>query len=288
MKTKRLIRQIVQTVPADLGRAVLDQALPVPGIARIDPFLLIHHANFEFKKGVRPQDAGVGPHPHRGFSPVTFIFEGSVQHQDSRGNKAEVSEGGTQWMHAGMGIIHSERPGKEFAKEGGKQEIIQFGVNSPAKHKMDAPSYQPISAAETPKITKDKAIIGVVAGEFEGVEGPAKTLTPQKLLRLDTQQGASFVLDIPSAYNCLLYLLDGEMQVNGKTVKGKEMAWFDNDGTEIEIQSNQATRAILLSGEPIGEPVNKYGPYVMNTQTEIMEAMRDYQMGKMGVLIEEF
>lgn len=288
MKTDKKIRKIIQPMPSRVGTMKIDQALPTREVHDIDPFLLIHHAQFNVAKGTKQQDAGVGPHPHRGFSPVTFVYEGSVHHRDSLGNNAEVFAGGTQWMHSGNGIIHSERPGKDFSLEGGDCEFIQFWVNSPAKYKMDTPFYKPISQEETPTILKVNATISVVAGEYEGIKGVAPVLSPQKLLRLNMNTGADFSLDIPETYNCLIYLLDGEILVNGQTAKAKEMVWFENDGSNINIQANQDTRAILLSGEPIGEPIVFHGPFVMNTEQEIMDAINDSQTGKMGELIEEF
>lgn len=271
-----------------MGDIPLNQPLPTKEFEQIDPFLLIHHGAFSVRKNAKEQDAGVGPHPHRGFSPVTFIFDGEITHRDSLGNKATVKGGGTQWMHAGKGITHSERPGQNILENGGKNEIIQFWVNTPASHKMDIPFYKPISKEETPTVIKDKAIISVVAGELEGVTGVAPTITPQTLLRLDTEAGADFSLDIPQSYNCLIYLLDGEMKINNKTISTEEMIVFERSGGETKIEANKDTRAILLSGEPIGEPVAQYGPFVMNSQTEVMQALRDSQMGKMGVLIEDF
>lgn len=288
MKQIKKVREIVTAQWVPLGPERVLQPLPNPQMDQIDPFLLIHHASFTVEKGAHPRTSGVGPHPHRGFSPVTFVFEGSIHHRDSLNNSAVVYDGGTQWMHAGRGITHSERPGSEMIENGGTNEIIQFWVNTPAAHKMDLPFYQPISKEETPVLQKDKAKIAVVAGELEGVTGPAKHLTPLTLLRVDAQGNARFSLDIPQQFNTLLYVLNGRVNVNGETAEAKQMVWFHRDSEQIEIHAEEASRAILLSGEPIGEEVAKYGPFVMNTQTEIMEALRDSQMGKMGVLIEEF
>ncbi len=288
MATQKTVHRIVSSQKVNLGPELIDQALPNMGLEQIDPFLLIHHASFTIKEGMRQRDAGVPPHPHRGFSPVTFVFTGSVAHQDSLGNKAEVDAGGTQWMHAGRGIVHSERPGQSTIENGGENEFIQFWVNTPAAHKMDPAHYQPISDEQTPKVTLPGATIGVVAGEYEGVKGPAPTLSPQLLLRLEMSEGSDTALSIPQSFNCLIYLLDGQLTVNGKDVKGRQLISFNQDGTSINIKAHADTRAMLLSGEPINEPVLQHGPFVMNNQTQILEAMRDSQMGKMGILIEEF
>ncbi|MEJ6506329.1 MAG: pirin family protein, partial [Crocinitomicaceae bacterium] len=196
----RTIKKIIPAQRVEMGGHLLDQPLPVPGIEKIDPFLLIHHWDESISLGGKQNEMGVGPHPHRGFSPVTFIFKGSLRHQDSIGNTAVISSGGTQWMHAGRGIVHSERPGIETVKNGGDQEFIQFWVNTPAKYKMEAPYYLPITNEDTPKIKKDKAEIAIVAGIYESIKGPAKTYSPQTLLRVDAEQDAKFEIPLPKAY----------------------------------------------------------------------------------------
>lgn len=284
----RTIKKIVSAKKVNLGGLQVDQALPVRGIDHIDPFLLIHHASFHAPPNVNYKTAGVGPHPHRGFSPVTFIYKGSVHHRDSLGNSEVVNDGGTQWMHAGNGIVHSERPGKDFAKVGGDNEFVQFWVNSPAVNKKDQAYYKPISDENTPKIKSEKVEIAVVAGEYEKVKGPTSTFTPQTLLRVEAKQNASFELNIPIYYNCLFYLLDGELFIAGKKAKQRQLIWFENDADKIAVIANQNTRFVVLSGKPIEEPVASYGPFVMNTNREIKQAMFDYQAGVMGTLNEQF
>ncbi len=285
------IKSIQQIIPAQrvkMGPIELDQPLPVANLEYLDPFLLIHHWESKLPGGQRQQEVGVGPHPHRGFSPVTFIFKGNMEHRDSLGNRAMVEEGGTQWMFAGKGVTHSERQGKALAEQGGEVELIQFWVNAPSEHKMKAAFYQPISKEETPVVVAEHAKIWVVSGEFKGVKGVAPTYTPQTLLRGSLEASGKLTIPIPASYNTLLYLLDGALSVNGKNLVRKDMAVFKQDGTEIELEAQEDTRFIVLSGEPIGEPVVSYGPFVMTNQTEIMEAVRDAQIGKMGVLIETF
>ena len=273
-----------------MGGLFLQQPIPdrEENIDQVDPFVLIHHGSFPVIKEKKQEELGVGPHPHRGFSPVTFIFEGELQHQDSLGNNEVVTAGGTQWMHAGKGIIHSERPSKKMIEKGGENEIIQFWVNTPAKYKMEPPYYFPLSGEKTPFLEKEKATIHIVAGEFENKKGPAKTYSQQTLLRLETKVGAELSLKIPKSYNALIYLLDGSIESNGKTAIAKQMLWFHNDGEQISIKTNEDSRFILLSGEPIGESVATYGPFVMNTDAEIEQAIIDYQSGKMGKLVETF
>jgi len=271
-----------------MGGHIIEQPLPNAVMDQLDPFLLVHHAEWDLKGNQRQQEVGIGGHPHRGFSPVTFVFQGDVRHQDSFGNDAIVQAGGTQWMHAGKGITHSERPSATLAQKGGKQEIIQFWVNSPAKHKMELPYYLPLSKEDTPGIEEEKFNMQIVAGEYKGLQGPAKTFSPMLLLRGEIESTGSAHVDIPDTYNTLMYLLDGELIVNDTSAKAKDLIWFNRDGQSLQFSAIKDTRFIILSGEPIGEEVTTYGPFVMNTQTEILEAMRDSQMGKMGVLIENF
>ncbi len=284
----RSVRELLPAQRVKMGGHLLDQPLPSSGIDQIDPFLLIHHWDQPLTGGRKQSEVGVGPHPHRGFSPVTFVFKGNVHHRDSLGNDAIVHEGGTQWMHAGLGITHSERPGADLAMNGGENEFIQFWVNTPAKHKLEVPYYLPLSDQDTPKIVEDKAEIGVVAGEFKAVKGPAKTYSPQTLLRAEALAGAEVSLPLPQHFNTIIYLLNGKIETDGKTAADKDMIWFNNEEAAIELKVLEDSRFIVLSGEPIDEPVSTYGPFVMNTQTEILEALRDAQMGKMGVLIEEY
>lgn len=285
---KKTVVQIIPSQKINMGGHILEQPLPNAFLQQLDPFLLIHHAEWTYKGRQRQQEVGIGGHPHRGFSPVTFVFKGEVRHQDSFGHDAVVGAGGTQWMHAGKGIIHSERPSKELAEKGGEQEIIQFWVNTPAKYKMERPYYLPLSAQDTPQLKGEGYHLQIVAGEYEGVKGPAKTFSPMTLLRGLVQNEKSLDISLPAHYNSLLYLLDGELEINGRSAVRKDLVWLANDGEGIAIKASADTRFIVLSGEPIGEKVTSYGPFVMNTQTEIMEALRDSQMGKMGVLIESF
>lgn len=282
----RIIKNIIPSRKINMGGHILEQPLPNHKVEQVDPFLLIHHAEFVYEGNQRSKDVGIGGHPHRGFSPVTFIFQGDVRHQDSFGNDVVVKAGGTQWMHAGKGIVHSERPSEELAQKGGMQEMIQFWVNTPAKYKMEKAYYLPLSEEDTPSINGEGYTVGVVAGKYENVIGPAKTFSPMVLLRGKVDADSLVEIKTNPNYNTLVYLLDGQVEINGETSYRKDLIHFSNEGDLIRIKAQKDTRFILLSGEPIGEDVTSYGPFVMNTQTEILEAMRDAQMGKMGVLIE--
>lgn len=287
----RTIKRVISAPKVDMGGIILDQPLPVRGVDQIDPFLLVHHWKYSYRGGQKQRDLGVGPHPHRGFAPVTFIFKGGVHHRDSRGNDSIIEEGGTQWMNSGMGIVHSERPTKDIAENGGEFEIIQLWVNVPAKNKMDSPSYLPLTKEETPSVISNgsKIEVSIVTGEFNGVIGKIKPYTSLIALRLVIKKGGKIKIPIPDNYNTFLYQLDGSLKIAGGTdTFAKDLSWFNNDGQYVEIEGIENTRAILMAGEPINEKVISYGPFVMNTQTEIMQAMADYQKGSMGILIEQY
>jgi redox-sensitive bicupin YhaK (pirin superfamily) len=285
------VEQIIKSEKVNMGGIILDQPLPNNQMDQIDPFLLIHHWDDNLKGDRKQSELGVGPHPHRGFSPVTLIFEGGVHHRDSIGNNSIVMDGGTQWMFAGRGIIHSERPTKELAENGGAFEFIQFWVNVPAKNKMEQPGYVALQKEKTPEyVSEDKNVtVGVVSGEFKNIKGTIDTFTPITTLRFIFNKGGKINFDIPSEHNTLIYVLEGDIIINDKNeIKTRELAWFNNDGSNIDIKAVESTKAILLSGKPIDEEVATYGPIVMNTRSEVMTALTDAQMGKMGVLIEEF
>jgi len=286
----RTIKRTWKSEKVNMGGIILDQPLPTRSTEQIDPFLLVHHWNDTLSGGKTQKDSGVGPHPHRGFTPVTFIFQGGVHHRDSRGGDSIINAGGTQWMNAGRGIVHSERPRKDLAEEGGNFELIQFWVNAPASQKMIEPSYQPLTKEDTPWLEAPDGLskVGLVAGELEGQKGKVLSSSPMTILRIELQKGAKRDLRLPKNFNTFIYQLDGSLKVNGKETKSKDLILFDNDDELISLEASADTRAILLSGEPLNEPLATYGPFVMNNQTQVMEAIRDYQMGKMGVLIEEF
>lgn len=289
--TTRSIKGVYPSVKVDMGGVLLDQPLPYQGLDMVDPFLLIHHWEDKLPGGQHQSKVGVGPHPHRGFAPVSFIFKGGVHHRDSEGHESVIYAGGTQWMNSGFGLVHSERPAKELAESGGPFELIQFWVNAPAKHKLDKANYQPLTAEDTPTVRSSdgKVSVGVVAGTFLDASGPIETYSPLLTLRLDVEEGGSMQMPIPSDFNAILYPLDGSLKINGdRVIEAKDMTVFASGGDGITLEGISATRAILLAGQPINEPVVSYGPFVMNTQKELMEAINDFQSGKMGTLEESF
>jgi redox-sensitive bicupin YhaK (pirin superfamily) len=290
MLTNRTIKSILYATPMDMGGFPIRQPFPSHKAEQIDPFLLLHHAEVKVPSHKPVLQSGVGPHPHRGFSPVSFIFKGGVQHRDSRGNNNVVYAGGTQWMNAGMGMIHSERPPADIHEIGGVQELIQLWVNTPAKHKMDQPSYQPLTADETPTIISDDGFtkINIIAGNLEAVHGPIHTLSDVNTFTVEMKKGAKYFFAIPASHNAFIYLMTGKISFGKEgELDAKYVASFQQDGDGIDIEALEDTHFFIGTGEPLNEPLASHGPFVMNTQTEIMEAIRDYQLGKMGVLIEE-
>lgn len=273
-----------------MGNVILDQAIPTDSIAQQDPFLLIHHWHQDFPGDQDPRNLGVGPHPHRGFSPITVVFKGSLHHRDSLGNSSIVEAGGVQWMNAGKGITHSERPSKTMAVSGGEFEIIQFWLNTPAIHKMDPARYEALNKEDIPVIELDElgSHMNLIAGSYDDVEGPAPNQIDMMIATLEIKEGAKVVLKDNPGFSTLIYQLDGRSEINEKKMAAKMTVVFDEGEGSIEIEGLDDSRFLLLSAEPINEKVSSYGPFVMNNTTEIMEAIRDAQMGKMGVLIEEF
>src|SRR5688572_17133565 len=213
----RTVSHLLFAEQFDMGGMPIRQPFPTQKVEQIDPFLLLHHADIKVPKHIKPEHGGVGPHPHRGFSPVTFIFQGGVHHRDSRGNDSVVYAGGAQWMNAGMGVMHSERPPDDIHAIGGKQEIIQLWINTPAKHKMDQPAYFPLQAAETPQFeSEDRLVrINVFAGDVMGVKGKIPSLSPVNAATIEIKKGGRLSIPIPADYNALLYLLDGQITIDG-------------------------------------------------------------------------
>jgi len=292
MPEYRDILAVVRALPAEVDGISVRQPLPRGGMSYLDPFLLLHHMGpIHLPGGDRPQEYGFVPHPHRGFEAVTFVYRGGVHHRDSRGNDHVVHAGGVQWLTAGRGIIHSERPPRELVENGGDQEIIQLWVNLPARDKWVQPRYQGFDAGDIPRVTSDdgRVIVRVMAGALGDVTGPVATRTPVLALSAEFRDGGHHRFQVPSGHNAFVYLLDGRCLINEhEEAAGEHLVRFAAQGGDILIEARENTRALLMAGEPLNEHVVRSGPYVMNSETEILEAVRDAQMGRMGVLIETF
>lgn len=288
MKKQKTIQHKVTSPLVNMGPIKLRQPLPTEGILNVDPFLLLHHYGpYAISEFNNPFD--LGPHPHRGFEPITLLFKGEQLHRDSLGNEMVVKAGDVQWTTAGSGIIHAEGPTKEFVKKSGDLEGIQLWLNLPAKDKMMTPNYQHLEEKQIPKLYSDdkKVKLNIIAGHQNNAFGLIKTQTDVNVFTANASAGGKIEIEIPENHQSLIYLLDGEVLVNNSEVleKGKnQMVTFNQDGYTIHFEAIKDSTLLILSGQPIKEKVSQYGPYVMNTQTEILEAMRDYNQGKMGYL----
>jgi redox-sensitive bicupin YhaK (pirin superfamily) len=252
----------------------------------ISPFLLFDYAGPEvFEPTERPR--GVDQHPHRGFETVTIAYQGSVEHRDSAGNAGTIGPGDVQWMTAASGIVHEEKHEREFAKRGGTFEMVQLWVNLPRAHKMTAPGYQTLLAANIPLVELGNGgQARVIAGTLGSTVGPARTFTSLNLWDVRLNKGTRAELHLPTAHQGGVALLRGGLSVNGSTPLSGEaqLALFGTGGEDLVLEANVASAFLLLSGAPIDEPVASQGPFVMNTRDEIVQAIDDYRAGRMGGL----
>ena len=288
MKVLKSIQHNIASPFVNMGPIRLRQPLPSEGVENVDPFILLHHYGpYAISEFNNPFD--LGPHPHRGFEPITLLFKGEQFHRDSLGNEMVVKAGDVQWTTAGHGIVHAEAPTKEFVKKGGTLEGIQLWLNLPAKDKLMPPNYQHLEATQIPKIFSEnqKVQLNIIAGSQKEQIGLIKTQTAVNVFTVLAKENGMLEVDIPQNHQSLIYVLEGSLLVNDTAVlqKGEnQMIVFNQDGNSIKFEVKTTSTILILSGEPIQEKVTQYGPYVMNTQTEILEAMRDYQQGKMGYL----
>jgi len=254
---------------------------------RMDPFIFLDYAS-KFHFTPSPSKAkGVGVHPHRGFETVTIAYQGSIAHHDSGGGGGVISKGDVQWMTAASGVLHKEYHSEEFSKTGGDFQMVQLWVNLPAKDKMSTPKYQAISNAHIPKIAvpNNGGEVEVIAGDYEGHTGAASTFSPIYMLnaKLNKQGEANFTL--PANFNTGLLVIEGSVIVNGiEAVPLDHFALFANSGETFTVKASEDSIVLILSGEPLNEPIASHGPFVMNTRQEIMQAFEDYEQGKFGVL----
>ncbi|HPY42329.1 MAG TPA: pirin family protein [Thiolinea sp.] len=251
---------------------------------QLSPFLLLDYAGpADFAPSAKPH--GVGQHPHRGFETVTIVYKGEVAHRDSTGNGGVIGPGDVQWMTAGSGIIHEEFHSQAFSQSGGTMEMVQLWVNLPAKDKMTEPNYQAITNQQITSVAlpNDAGQVRVIAGEFEGNKGPAHTFTGINVWDLRLNQGSTTNLKLPEGWTSAVVVLHGTIQVNGEAIaREAQMVVLDQAGQELVIEANSDATVLLLSGEPIDEPIVGYGPFVMNTEKEIKQAFKDFNTGKFG------
>lgn len=275
------------------GRHWVGDGFPVHGmfgyngadVPQRSPFLLLDYAApYEFapNKGHR---RGVGEHPHRGFETVTIVYDGEVEHRDSSGAGGVIGPGEVQWMTAGGGILHEEFHSEAYSRTGGPFEMVQLWVNLPARDKMTPAHYQGITDAQIPAVplADDAGAVRIVAGEFAGVRGPADTYTPMNVWDVRLQAGKVVDLSQTEGWTAIVIVLAGTVQVNGdKVLHAAEMVTLSSAGTGLSIEANNDAKLLILAGEPIDEPVVGYGPFVMNTHDEIVQAIDDFNSGRFG------
>lgn len=288
MKTRHIESVIAPRTPHFVGDGFRVHNF-IPGtltMQRMSPFIMMdYNSKFVFPPSEIPK--GVGVHPHRGFETVTIAYKGKVAHGDSYGNSGVIGEGDVQWMTAASGILHKEYHEEEFSKTGGEFQMVQLWVNLPAKDKMSKPKYQEIVKDKIGKfvIPGDGGTVEVIAGEYEGIKGSASTFSPVHLFNARLNKGASASFHFPAHYNTAVLLIEGSATVNGETpVATDHLALLANDGERFTVEASENAVVLILSGEPINEPIATYGPFVMNTKAEIVQAVEDFNMGKFGYL----
>jgi quercetin 2,3-dioxygenase len=251
----------------------------------VSPFLMLDF-NPAYDFGPSDQPRGVDVHPHKGFETVTIAYQGSVAHHDSSGNSGVIHPGDVQWMTAGAGILHKEYHETNFSKAGGPFEMVQLWVNLPKKDKLTAPKYQALEAAKMNKVTlpENGGYVNVIAGSLNGMKGSASTFTPINVYDVKLNAKGNLEFETPENHNTFILVINGKVEINGENADTHQFGIFKNEGESISIKAETDSVLLVLSGEPIDEPIAQYGPFVMNTQEELQEAFQEYQSGKFGVL----
>lgn len=290
METRKLERIITPPTPHMVGDGFrVHQYIPSglgEGFERMNPFIIMdYNSKFYFPPTNEPR--GVGVHPHRGFETVTIAYKGKVAHHDSAGNSGVIEEGDVQWMTAASGILHKEYHEENFSKAGGDFQMVQLWINLPAKYKMSAPKYQGIVNSEIQRVSlpNNAGTVEVIAGEYRGEKGNAFTFTPVHLLNARLKKDGKATFTFPENYNTAILVLEGNIKVNdSEEIKTDSFGLFSNTGEEFSIEASDEALVLVLSGEPIDEPIAAQGPFVMNTRAEIIQAISDFNMGKFGYL----
>ncbi len=264
--------------------------LPELTMERMDPFLVL---DYNSKHNFPPTDKirGVGVHPHRGFETVTIVYHGKIAHNDSAGGGGVIGQGDVQWMTAGSGILHKEFHEEEFSKQGGDFQMVQLWVNLPSKDKMTKPKYQPLKNEQISKVQLENGfgIVEIIAGEFQGTKGSASTFSPVNVFNAKLNQGGNAEFNFPAEFNTGILVIEGKIKVNeSELVTADHFVLFKNQGEEFKMEAIENSVVLILSGQPLHEPIMAHGPFVMNTRQEIWDAFHDYNSGKFGYLDEEF
>ncbi len=278
MKT---VKKIIASEKKNLGpKQFVMSPLPNQWVGQISPFIMLDHFGPQHIPAGEP--FFVPPHPHRGFAPVTILFDGEVEHKDSVGNVGRIKGGDIQWITAGSGVVHSEGAPESFSKTGGVLHLIQLWINLPAAHKMTAPLYQEIKSDFIPVLQEGNCKVRVIAGDYKNLQGPAKTFSPLSLLHITIPEGEEITIEVAKGFNSSYYLTKGETIIDDYEVPAQHLVWLSDDGTNITVKAIRDSELLFMAGEPINEPLVSYGPFVMNSKTEIIQAIHDYENGLMG------
>lgn len=291
LQKARTVARVVDALETFEGEGFLvRRPFPRQGFSFFDPFLLLDEMG---PMDLAPGEAkGAPDHPHRGFETVTYMLSGRMEHKDSQGNAGRLGPGDVQWMTAGAGVVHSEMPEREFAQTGGRMHGFQLWVNLPSRDKMMRPRYQEIPAEGIPSATSEDGLVSVkvIAGEALGARAVIETRTPIVYLHYTLKPGGSVEQSVPEGFNVFAYVIDGEGRfgADSRTARDGRMVLFDADGEAVRISNPTDARedldVLLLGGQPLGEPVARYGPFVMNTEAEIHQAFDDFRSGRMGAI----
>jgi redox-sensitive bicupin YhaK (pirin superfamily) len=250
---------------------------------RMSPFFMLDYASpYNFPPSEKQR--GVDVHPHRGFETVTIAYQGKVAHHDSAGNHGVIGEGDVQWMTAASGVLHKEYHEKDFSKKGGTFQMVQLWVNLPAQYKMSAPQYQEIKKEMMGRLSFEGGLLEVIAGNYKDIKGPASTFSPLHVLNLHLESQAEFILELPENFNTGLLAIKGSVTIQDQSVPSDHFALFQNAGSTISIKASTSATLLILSGQPLDEPIVAYGPFLMNSWEEIEQAVEDFNNGKFGVL----
>ena len=280
---QKSVRRIHDAVYEPIADLATWRAMPTHSIDHLDPFLFLnHHGPQEY--GPNNNGLPFGPHPHRGFETLTFVLQGDITHKDSVSGESVITAGGIQWMTAGSGLIHAEVSSDEFKQRGGWEEVIQLWMNLPAKFKMTEPNYTGLQEADITaiEVAGGQGTLKLVSGTYGDHEGPIDSLTNLFTSTLTLREGAEFVDRVPEDCAVLFYVVNGAVDLNGTPVQTHQLVEFDEGGRDLVIRAQEDSTIIYCYGTPFDEPIVAHGPFVMNTEAEIQEAMRDYRMGKMG------
>jgi redox-sensitive bicupin YhaK (pirin superfamily) len=279
----RSVDRVVHAITTLEGEGfVVHRPFPTPQLDDIDPFLLLDRMGpVTLAAG---EAKGAPDHPHRGFETVTYVLEGSFEHKDSRGNRGKLNSGDVQWMTAGGGVVHSEMPSEDIQRNGGRLHGFQLWVNLPRRDKMMKPRYQEIASGSIPSVTRGGVTVRVIAGESLGAKAVIETRTPIMYLHARLDAGARFEQPIPPEYNAFAFLVNGTARIDGREAGEDDAVIFGRDGDDVLIETDTGCELLLIGGVPINEPVARYGPFVMNTERELLQAFADFRSGRMGAI----